>query len=56
MGQPFWELVNICTNTTATRSGVGAIGEFDRFEQVSDAQYIRETFENFTNDTSIVRP
>ena len=49
-GQPFWELVNICTNTTANRSGVSAIDGFDRFEQVSDAQYIPQDL------ISMVRP
>ena len=32
-------------NTTANRSGVGAIDDPDRSEQVSDTQYNPETFE-----------
>ena len=53
----FWKKINIFACTCPNRSGVGAIDNLDRFEQVFDTYYIPEASENnFTDDISMVRP
>ena len=50
-------MVNIFTYTSPNRSGVGAIDNPDRFEQVFDTYYIPELSEFFFMDgMSMVRP
>ena len=50
-------MVNIFTCRCPNLSGVGAIGNSDRFEQVRDTYYIPEATEkNFTDEISMVRP
>ena len=56
-GKPFWKMIDIFAYTSPNRSGVGAIDNPDRFEQVFDTYYIPETSENiFMDDISMVRP
>ena len=53
---PFSKVINIFACKCPNRSGVGAIDNPDRFEQVFDPYYILEVPEkNFTHDISIVR-
>ena len=55
--RPFWKMINIFAYTSPNRSGVGAIDNPDRFEQVFDTYYIPETSEKiFMDDISMVRP
>ena len=50
-------MINIFACTCPNRSGVGAIDNPDRFEQVFDTYYIPEASEKiFTDDISMVRP
>ena len=50
-------MINIFAYTSPNHSGVGAIDNLDRFEQVFDTYYIPETSEKiFTDDISMVRP
>ena len=50
-------MVNIFAYTSPNRSGVGAIDNPDRFEQVFDTYYIPEVSEKiFMDDISMVRP
>ena len=54
---PFFKMINIFACTCPNRSGVGAIDNPDRFEQVFDTYYIPEASEKiFTDDISMVRP
>ena len=55
-GGAFWKVINIFACTCPNRSGVGAIDNPDRFEQVFDPYYILEVPEKiFTHDISMVR-
>ena len=55
--RPFWKVINIFACTCPNHSGVGAIDNLDRFEQVFDTYYIPEASEKiFTDDISMVRP
>ena len=50
-------MVNIFAYTCPNRSGVGAIDNPDRFEQVFDTYYIHMVSEKiFMDDISMVRP
>ena len=50
-------MVNIFSYTSPNWSGVGAIDNLDRFEQVFDTNYIPKFSENFfMDDMSVVRP
>ena len=50
-------MINIFAYTSPNRSGVGAIDNPDRFEQVFDTYYIPEVSEKiFMDDISMVRP
>ena len=56
-GRPFRKMVNIFAYMCPNRSGVGAINNPDRSEQVFDAYYISEVSKKiFMDDISIVRP
>ena len=55
--RPFRKMVNIFAYTCPNRSGVGAINNPDRSEQVFDAYYISEVSKKiFMDDISMVRP
>ena len=55
--RPFRKMVNIFAYTCPNRSGVGAINNPDRSEQVFDAYYISEASKKiFMDDISMVRP
>ena len=50
-------MINIFAYSIPNRSGVGAIDNLDRFEQVFDTYYIPGASEkNFMDDISMVRP
>ena len=50
-------MINIFACTFPNRSGVGAIDDPDRFEQVFDTCHIPKPFEKtFTDDISMARP
>ena len=50
-------MINIFAYTSPNRSGVGAIDNPDRFEQVFDTYHIPEAPEKiFMDDISMVRP
>ena len=56
-GGAFKKMVNIFAYTCPNRSGVGAINNPDRSEQVFDAYYISEVSKKiFMDDISMVRP
>ena len=51
------KMINIFACSFPNRSGVGAIDNTDRIEQVFDTYYIHEASEkNFMDDISMVRP
>ena len=53
----FFKMINIFACTCPNRSGVGAIDNPDRFEQVFDTYYLPETSEKiFMDDISMVHP
>ena len=55
--QAVLKVINIFSCTCPNHSGVGAIDNLDRFEQVFDTYYIPEALEKiFTDDISMVRP
>ena len=55
--RPFRKMVNIFAYTCPNRSGVGAINNPDRSEQVFDAYYISEASKKiFMDGISMVRP
>ena len=55
--RPFRKMVNIFAYTCPNRSGVGAINNPDRSEQVFDAYYISEVSKKiFMDDILMVRP
>ena len=55
--RPFRKMVNIFAYTCPNRSGVGAINNPDRSEQVFDAYYISKASKKiFMDDISMVRP
>ena len=54
---PFFKMINIFACTRPNRSGIGAIDNPDRFEQVFDIYYIPGASEiSFMDDISMVRP